>query len=141
MSKQLSILIVEDDNDDAFLICRAFKKAGVHHSLIRVSNGEQALDYLNRKNDLAHRSDYSLPSLMLLDIKMPKYTGFQVLEWLLNHEEFGTFPVVVLSSSVQREDVEKAKALGASDYINKPMGLSGYDQVVRTITRKWLTSI
>src|SRR5882672_8680094 len=138
MANKLPILVVDDSEDDVFFLCRAFEKAGLKHPIIHVSDGEEAVDYLSGENGFTDRSRYPLPSLMLLDIKMPKLNGFDVLEWLLTRKDFKELLVVMFSSSFQGEDVEKARVLGATDYLTKPTGSEGFDQVVQTIASKWL---
>jgi len=140
MTKKLPILVVDDSKDDVFLLCRAFKRAGLDPSLIHVRDGEEAVDYLSGENPFTDRARYPLPTLMLLDVKMPKLDGFDVLQWILTRNELNNLRVVMFSSSFQREDVEKAKVLGAVDYLTKPTGIEGFDDVVQTIARKWLPS-
>jgi len=77
---------------------------------------------------------------MVLDVKMPRRDGFDVLQWLLTRNDLKNFPVVMLTSSPRPEDVEKAKALGATDYLCKPVESAGFDQLVQTIVTKWLTT-
>ena len=108
MTKRAPILVVDDSKDDVFLLCRAFKKAGLGSSLIHVRDGEEAVDYLTGENPFTDRSRYPLPRLMLLDIKMPKLDGFDVLRWLLTRKDLETIPVVMFSSSFEQEDVEQA---------------------------------
>jgi len=138
MTKRAPILVVDDSKDDVFLLCRAFERAGLGSSLIHVRDGEEAVDYLSGENRFNDRSRYPLPSLMLLDIKMPKQDGFDVLRWLLTRKDLEKFPVVMFSSSFEREDVDRAKVLGAADYFTKPAGPEGFDKVVQTIAAKWL---
>jgi len=138
MTKKNSILVVDDSKDDVFLLCRAFKRAGLEHSLIHVLDGEEAVNYLSGENRFSDRTRYPLPSLMLLDVKMPRLNGFDVLHWLVTRNELKTLRVIMFSSSFQSEDVEKAKVLGATDYLTKPTGSEGFDQVVQSIASKWL---
>ena len=140
MAQKTPILVVDDNSDDVFFLCRAFKKAGLNHSIIHVSDGEEAVDYLSGKNGFEDRSQHPLPTLMLLDVKMPKLNGFDVLQWLLTRKDLEKLPVVMFSSSFEQEDVEQAKVLGATDYFTKPAGPEGFDQVVQTIAAKWLAS-
>ena len=140
MIKRVPILVVDDSKDDVFLLCRAFTRAGLDPSLIHVRDGEEAVDYLSGENGFTDRSRYPLPRLMLLDIKMPKLDGFDVLRWLLTRKDLEKIPVVMLSSSFQQEDVVRAKVLGATDYLTKPTGFEGFTQVVQTIASKWLPS-
>ena len=138
MTKRAPILVVDDSKDDVFLLRRAFKKAGLRSSLIHVWDGEEAVDYLSGENHFTDRSRYPLPGLMLLDIKMPRQDGFDVLRWLLTRKDLEKIPVVMFSSSFEQEDIEQAKVLGATDYFTKPAGPEGFDEVVQTIASKWL---
>jgi CheY-like chemotaxis protein len=138
MTKKVSILVVDDNKDDVFLLRYAFKKAGLDPSLIHVGDGEEAVNYLAGQKCYTDRSRYPLPILILLDVKMPKLGGFDVLEWLLTRQDLKELPVVMFSSSFQTEDVEKAKALGAADYLTKPTGVEGFDEIIQTIANKWL---
>src|SRR5262249_49500613 len=131
IAQKSPILVVDDSNDDVFFLCRAFERAGLDHSIVHVSDGEEAVDYLSRISGFTDRSRYPLPILMLLDVKMPKLNGFDVLQWLLTRKDLQKFPVVMFSSSTQPEDIEKAKTLGATDYLTKPNGFEGFDQVVQ----------
>ena len=141
MTKKVPILVVDDSKEDVFLLCHAFKRAGLDLSLIHVHDGEEAVHYLNGENSFTDRSRYPMPSLVLLDVKMPKLSGFDVLEWLLTRQDLKDLPVVMFSSSFQQDDKEKAKVLGAADYLTKPTGTEGYDEVVQTIATKWLASM
>jgi len=140
MAQMIPILVVDDSKDDVFFLCRAFEKAGLNYSINHVLDGEEAVDYLSGENGFTDRSRYPLPALMLLDVKMPKLNGFDVLEWLLTRKDLEKLPVVMFSSSFQPEDIEKAKALGATDYLSKPTGFEGFEQVVQTIASRWLTA-
>jgi len=140
MAKKVLILVVDDNKDDVFFLRRAFEKAGLDHSIIHVWDGEEAVDYLSGVNGFTDRFRYPFPTLMLLDVKMPKLNGFDVLQWLLTRKDLQKLPVVMFSSSFQPEDIEKAKTLGAADYLSKPNGSEGFDQVVQTIASRWLTA-
>ncbi len=140
MTKRVPVLIVDDSTDDVFLLCRAFKRAGLEPSLVHVRDGEEAVNYLSGENCFTDRSRYPLPGLVLLDIKMPKLDGFDVLRWLLTRRDLEKIPVVIFSSSFEQEDVDQAKFLGATDYFTKPAGPEGFDKVVQTIASKWLAS-
>jgi len=138
MANKIPILMVDDSKDDVFLLCRAFEKAGLDNSILHVSDGQEAVEYLSGENGFEDRSRYPLPKLMLLDVKMPRRDGFDVLQWLLTRKDLEKLPVVMFSSSSEPEDVEKAMALGATDYLSKPTGAEGFDQVVQTIATRWL---
>jgi len=138
MSKQAPILVADDDSDDIFLLRRAFEKAGLDQPIFDVSDGEQAIEYLSGESAFADRARHPLPALVVLDIKMPKRNGFDVLEWLSAHEGFRDLPVVMLSSSSQESDVAKARTLGAQEYFVKPSDSDDLRQVVQTMAVKWL---
>jgi len=140
MAQMIPILVVDDSKDDVFLLCRAFEKAGLDNSILHVSDGQEAVEYLSGENGFEDRSRYPLPKLMLLDVKMPRRDGFDVLQWLLTRKDLEKLPVVMFSSSSEPEDVEKAKALGATEYLCKPIESEGFDQVVQTIASRWLTA-
>ena len=140
MPNKVPILVVDDSDDDVFLLSRAFEKAGLKNSIIHLSDGEEAVDYLSGENGFTDRSRYPLPKLMVLDVKMPRRDGFDVLQWLLSRKDLDNLPVVMLTSSPRPDDVEKAKALGATDYLCKPVEPEGFDQVVQTILSRWLTA-
>ena len=138
MANKVPILVVDDDEQDVFFLRRAFKIAGLDPWIIHVLDGEQALDYLRGLNNFKDRSYYPLPKLILLDVKMPKRDGFDVLR-LLTRQELENLTVVMFSSSFHQDAIEKAKALGAADYLRKPTVAEGFYQTVQTITRRWLT--
>src|SRR3954469_23730241 len=109
---QLNILLVEDEPNDVFLIDRAFQKCGFQHRLHTVNDGEQAVAYLGGAGEFADRRQHPVPSLMLLDLKLPRRTGLEVLAWLRSrHDSLKRLPVVVLSSSRQSSDVNRAYEL------------------------------
>lgn len=125
-----TILHVEDDPNDAFLVQHAFDKARLPIELRLVSDGQQALDYLAGTGPYGDRQSYPLPNLILLDLKMPKLSGFDVLSWLRGQERFGQLPVVILSSSEHCEDKAHAQKLGANGYeVKSP----GFERVVQRV--------
>jgi len=115
-----SVLYAEDDENDAYFMRRVFVKAGLPHSLHIVENGQLAIDYLAGNGDFADRTRHPLPSLVLLDVKMPYLTGLEVLQWIRQHTEFDAIPVIMLTSSNQERDLREAHALHANGYILKP---------------------
>src|SRR3954471_2172026 len=108
------ILLVEDDPNDALLAERALRKAGVTHKIIHLHDGEEAIKYLGGESEFTDRVKHPLPRLVLLDLKMPKLTGFDVLTWLQSRPEIAAMvPVVVLTGSIHPQDIEDARRLGA----------------------------
>lgn len=114
------ILIAEDDDNDVCLIKRAFQKAQFENPLNVVRDGEEAVAYLQGIGVYADRQNNPPPALVLLDLKMPRKNGFEVLEWIREQPEFNHLPVVVLTSSQESSDISRAYALGANSYLVKP---------------------
>ncbi|RMD93131.1 MAG: response regulator, partial [Calditrichaeota bacterium] len=119
--KNLTVLIVEDDPNDVLLIRRAFQKAKILNPLQFVNDGEQAVQYLSGLPPFADSEKYPAPVLLLLDLKLPKKSGFEVLEWLQQQNTLHRLPVVVLTSSNQSSDINHAYDLGANSYLVKPV--------------------
>lgn len=138
MTESRSVLLVEDDPDDVLLTQRAFRKLGVPTSMQVVGDGEQALAYLVGRGDYADRERFPLPDLMLLDLKLPRRSGFEVLEWLRAQPGLRRLPVVVLTGSRESVDVNRALDLGANSYLVKPVGFDDLLEVVRTLRLYWL---
>ena len=134
-----TILLVEDEPADAFFFERAMKKAGVANPLQVASDGKQALDYLEGGGKFADRKKYPLPCLIVLDLKMPGTTGFEVLEQIRNRPGSQKPIVVVLTSSVSDEDIARAYDLGANAYLVKPADTTELADIVQAIKHFWLT--
>lgn len=132
------MLWAEDNDDDAFLMERAFRTAELPDLLFRVSDGLQATIYLSGHDPYRNRQEYPLPSLLLLDIKMPFMSGFEVLAWKRAHPEFQDLPAVVLTSSEMSRDIEEAYRLGAKEYLVKPSTFEGLVEQVKQLHLKWL---
>src|ERR1051326_744762 len=120
-SLPITVLHVDDDSNDTVLLQAAAHKAGVHFNLINVSDGEQAMAYLSGLGQYADRFRFPLPSLILLDLKMPRLTGFEILKWIRTHRTLGELPVLVLSGSQLQDDMRQAYAGGANSYLVKPL--------------------
>jgi CheY-like chemotaxis protein len=132
------ILLAEDRQDDVVLIRTAFKKAGISNPLHLVRDGEQALAYLQGHGKFSDRRVHPFPELLLLDLKMPRMDGMEVLAWLKSHPEFKLLRVVVLTSSEDIHDVNKAYQLGANSFLVKPLEFQNYIALARTMARFWL---
>lgn len=132
------ILHAEDDENDVFFLRRAVQKAGLACQLFHVPDGQEAVDYLSGKPPYADRTRYPWPDLVLLDLKMPRMNGFDVLGWLREHSALGTVPIIILSSSSQQEDVNRALALGAADYRTKPHTSEGLVELIRSLHEHWI---
>ena len=132
------ILIAEDQPDDVFLMRLAFQKAAVANPVFVARDGQEAIEYLSGEGPYANRRSYPLPHLLLLDLKMPRMNGFDVLEWLQAHPEFRKLPAIVLSGSNLDEDICKAKQLGAADFRVKPIGVENLITLVQELHTCWL---
>ncbi len=139
MTKPCPILVAEDEETDIFILRRALRKAGLVNPLVAVKDGQQAIDYLEGRPPYHDRAEHPLPALVLLDLKMPRMTGFEVLSWLAERSEFGAIPAIVLSSSSYEEDMAKARQLGARDYHIKPHSINDLVSLVRAISERWLS--
>jgi CheY-like chemotaxis protein len=131
--KQL-ILWAEDDDNDALLFERAIESADPSCSMLRVKDGEEAVRYLQGDGKYADRTKHPLPRLLLLDIKMPRRTGFEVLEWKRSQPALNAIPAVVLSSSFADSDRARAKALGACGFFSKPAEAAKIRLVIKSLT-------
>lgn len=126
------VLLVEDDDNDIVLIQREMHKAGARVDLHVVRDGEQAIMYLEGVGPFADRSRYPLPELMLLDLKLPRKSGHEVLEWVRTSERLKELPIAVLTSSMEPEGVSKAYDLGARSCLLKPLT----DQALTALLRE-----
>jgi len=140
MNGSKTVLVVDDDQNDIFFLRRAFNKAGLPYPVHDVRDGQEAIDYLSGSAHFQDRSQFPLPDLLLLDLKMPRVSGFDVLRWLETRQELRNLPVVVLSSSNQQSDIEKAQALGADDYLVKPTHFDELMELARKVSSRWLGS-
>jgi signal transduction histidine kinase len=131
------ILLVEDEQTDAVLLQMAFKKAGLSGTINWVKDGMEAIEYLEGSGDFADRNRYPRPSIIILDLKMPRVTGLELLAWLRQKPEFAMIPTVVLSSSQVVEDVQRAYELGANSYMVKPVNFQGLSEMLKIIYDHW----
>lgn len=133
-----TILLVEDDRNDVFLIQRAFRKANLANPIQVMKDGEAAVQYLSGQEPYADRDRYPLPMLMLLDLKLPRRSGLEVLEWLKQQPKLKRLPVVVLTSSREHTDLNRAYDLGANSYLVKPVAFDSLLNMVQTLNQYWL---
>src|SRR5439155_12819930 len=133
MTDEAVILLVEDGEDDVLLIRKAFARAYLDNPMHVVKDGEEAVAYLSGEGQYANRAEHPLPSLILLDLKMPRMDGFQVLEWLRAQPGIRGIPVVVLTTSDLMQDVNRAYTLGANSFLVKPMDFRDYADLGRVI--------
>jgi CheY-like chemotaxis protein len=130
------ILVVDDDDAYELLLPRLFDKANSPVSFRFVFDGEQAMDYLNGKGKFSDRTQFPLPKMILLDLRMPKINGFEFLQWKREQSIFNNLPVVVWSSSDLQYDKDKAAELGAVDYIGKPIFGHGLTEMLERIYKR-----
>ena len=132
------VLLVEDDPDHVLLVQRAFGKANLVNPLRIVRDGEEAIAYLAGRDPYSQRSRHPLPSLILLDLKLPRKSGLEVLSWIRSEPALKFTPVVVLSSSYDSGDIQKAYALGVNSYLVKPVAFGDLVEMVKSIGMFWL---
>jgi CheY-like chemotaxis protein len=132
-SSVATVLHIDDDPNDSELFQAAARRANVQFSVHTVTDGEQAMAYFNGRGVYANRQLYPLPALVLLDLKMPRATGFEVLGWIRKHSEVGNVPVVVFSGSELQDDIRRAYAVGADSYMVKPIGFNALVNLVKDL--------
>jgi CheY-like chemotaxis protein len=133
-----TVLLVEDNQDDIFVMKMACQRTGIPHVLRVVTDGTMAIDYLSGKGEYSDRTAHPLPDVVFLDIKMPKCDGHEVLKWIRSQPGLKNLPVVMLTVSTQMSDVERAYELGVTSYLQKVSCLAEFGQGVRIILKYWL---
>jgi CheY-like chemotaxis protein len=133
------ILLVEDSDSDAVLMRRAWRSLNLQIPLQVVTDGEQAIDYLKGVGQFADRTIHPLPTLVLLDLKMPVMSGFEVLKWIRSSRDFKEATVIVLTNSVFADDVKLAYQLGANSFMVKPSTFTRLLTDLEAIIRYWTT--
>jgi CheY-like chemotaxis protein len=133
------ILLIEDNSDDAFLIERALEKANGAAKWKRISDGQEAREYLQGEGPFSNRLEHPHPSLVLLDWKLAGQSGHSLLDWIRSQPGIRRVPVVVFSSSDNRADIEKAYEAGANSFIMKPVGAENLRRVIFEIQHYWIT--
>ncbi len=133
-----AVLLVEDDPNDAILIRHAFRTVGLGNRLIVLSDGRQAVRYLNGEGPYRDREQYPMPVLILLDLDLPELNGFQFLEWVRKEPELSRLPVIVLTGSTFSPDVKLAYSLGANSFLVKPTHPGDFAAMLKTTADYWL---
>jgi CheY-like chemotaxis protein len=132
------MLMVEDDDNDVFFFERALKQAEITHPFYRVRNGEEAIAYLRGEGPYRDRAQFPQPRFLLLDLKMPRKNGFEVIEWVRQQPGLRRLPIVVFSSSREYPDVNRAYELGANTYLVKPVKFEELVEMVKALHAFWL---
>ncbi len=133
-----SILIVEDDANDILLLRRAFSKAGLVNPVHVASDGDMAVDYLQGNGVYRDRAKHPLPVLILLDLKLPRRSGHEVLNWLRAQSGLRRIPVVILTSSKESKDLDRAYDEGANSYLIKPADPADLLEMVKQLNLYWM---
>lgn len=136
-----TILLVEDETNDAELIKMAFKKNELLNPVQWVRDGLEAIEYLNGEGVYANRAVYPFPEVLILDLKMPRMTGLELLEWIRDHPDYRVIPTIIMSSSRQEPDIKRAYELGANTYLVKPSSFNELTKLVKLAHEYWGTSV
>jgi CheY-like chemotaxis protein len=132
-----TLLIVEDNEDDIFFVERIFKQIGARCELRFARDGMEAIEYLSGQGAFKDRAKYPTPTIILMDLKMPRRNGFEVLEWMHNQPEIKLIPTIVVTSSTLQEDVTRAYRLGANAVMNKPVDKDSLLQMLKSFHIYW----
>jgi two-component system response regulator len=135
---EIEIILVEDNQDDAALTIRALRSQNLFNSILHLKNGEEAINYIFNGAEFEGRKFNDNPKVVLLDLKMPKVNGIEVLEQLKTNLKTKSIPVVVLTSSAEDPDIKRCYELGANSYIVKPVGFDNFSKTVVDLGLYWL---
>lgn len=138
MDNEIEILLVEDNMADAELTIRSLKKANLANKLIHLKDGSEALDFLFGRGEFANRDTAQHPKVILLDIKMPRVDGIEVLRQVKANELTKLIPVVIMTSSSEEQDIITSYQLGVNSYVVKPVGFEGLAKAVSELGLYWL---
>jgi CheY-like chemotaxis protein len=138
MDSKLLILIAEDNEDDAFIIQHVIKKAALPNPTHICPDGLEAVRYLQGEGEYSDRERHPFPRMLILDLKMPKMTGFEVLRWIRAHPDCAVIPTIILTASNEPSDIAEAYRLGANAYLVKPSApMEGLEQALRRLNEFW----
>lgn len=132
-----NILLVEDNDDDILLTTMAFQENKVANKIDIVRDGEEALDYLFARGSFSYRNKKEIPSILLLDLKLPKVDGFEVLRQIRADNDLKVIPVIILTSSKEEQDVINGYKLGANSFIRKPVNFEQFIDCVKQLNVYW----
>jgi two-component system response regulator len=135
-----TILLIEDNRDDEELTLRALRKCNIMNQVIVARDGEEALDYLFKTHDPMDRETDFLPAMVLLDLKLPKIDGIEILEQIRSNAHTRSLPVVVLTNSMEERHIKQVHTLGAQSYITKPIDFEKFTEAVGHLGMCWVLS-
>jgi CheY-like chemotaxis protein len=138
MASRATILVIEDDPADAYFLEKAFERILANCAVHRVCDGMEAKAYLQGMDKYADRREYPLPSVILLDLRMPRMNGFEFLAWLRSDSNLKIIPTVVYSSSESPADIKKAYEMGANSFLHKRLSMNALQETMRSFARYWL---
>lgn len=138
MNSQATIALVEDNEDDLFFMLRALKEAEIVNPLRVLKTGREAIDYLSGRGDFADRTRFPLPFLLLLDLKLPDMSGFDILRWVRSDAITKSLPIIVLTNSGEARDLERAYQLGSNSFLVKPSGADGLLEQMKALKSYWI---
>lgn len=135
---EVEILLVEDNASDAELVIRALRKVNLANHLVHVKDGEEALQFIFAEGKFAEREMKNIPRVILLDIKMPKVDGIEVLRRIKQHEDTKWVPVVIMTSSKEEQDIIKSYELGVNSFVVKPLDFNNFSKAVSELGLYWV---
>ncbi len=133
----LTILMVDDSEDDAFFVRRALEKSGIHYVLHHVTDGADAVAYMKAEKEFSDRQKYPFPNVLLCDLKMPHMDGFAILGWLAAHPACRVIPTIMFSSSSADSDVHQSYLAGANAYLQKPGSPEDFAEDIKALVHFW----
>ena len=138
MKHEIEVLLVEDNASDAEMTTRALKKNNLSNKLLHLTDGAEALDFIFAEGEYSGRQMENLPKVILLDLKMPKVSGIEVLRRIKTDERTRKIPVVMLTSSKEDPDIEACYALGVNSYVVKPVDFNEFQKAISNVGLFWL---
>src|SRR5215468_310474 len=135
---EVEILLVEDNQYDAEMTIRALKKVNLANKLVHLQDGEEAINFLFGKKEFSDRDITILPKVILLDIKMPRVDGIEILKQIKANENTKKIPVVIMTSSKEEQDIINSYAIGVNSYVVKPVDFEGFAKAVSQLGLYWL---
>jgi CheY-like chemotaxis protein len=137
MKTQLTVLLAEDEEDDVFFLKRALNKSRITDPLHVVNDGEHAVDYIRGERDYGNRRRHPMPDIMIVDLKMPGKSGFEVLNWLRRESRCRSMPLIILSSSPEPRDIARAYEFGANAYLVKSSDMDHFSAILKDLYEFW----